>query len=79
MVEKEVIKYDDYTDEELINYIINNKLKKTDRILMEQYIQCGCKKSILVIKLRSSKYIVDKEINRILFLINKCFNKIKDN
>ena len=76
---KETIKYEDYTDEDLITYIIDYKLKKGDRILIKQFMLCGCKKRVLAIRLKSSKYIVDKEINRILFLIYRTFNKIKNN
>ena len=75
---KETILYEDYTDEELIRYIIDNKLKKGDRILIEQFMKCGCIKRVLAIRLKSSKYIVDKEINRIMFLIYIQFKKIKN-
>ena len=79
MIDKNVIIYEDYTDEELITWIIENKLKKSDKIILEYYMKCDFRKSVLARRLKSSKYIVDKEINRIYFLINKYFNNIKNN
>lgn len=79
MNDKETIIYKDYSDLDLIEYIINNMISKSDKIVLDQFMQCGFNKALLSRRLKSSKYIVDKEINRIYFLISQCFKKIKNN